>query len=35
MAAQITRWLRNGWINMEDERNVAALLELREELERR
>jgi hypothetical protein len=32
MAAQIVRWLGQGWINMEDERNVNAMQELREAL---
>jgi len=29
MAAQICRWLEAGWVNMEDERNVAAMEALR------
>jgi hypothetical protein len=32
MAGQLVRWLRAGWINMEDERNLAALQALRDEL---
>lgn len=29
MAGQITRWIGNGWVNMEDERNIDALKGLR------
>jgi hypothetical protein len=32
MAAQLVRWIRQGWINMEDERNLDALQELQNAL---
>lgn len=32
-AEQLTRWLRAGWVNLEDERNWNALCELQSELE--
>lgn len=29
MAAQLARWLRNGWVNMEDDKTAAAMKELK------
>jgi transposase len=29
MASQLTRWLRNGWVNMNDEKTAAAIKELK------
>ena len=33
MATQITRWLQNGWVNMDDPRNVDALHGLRSQID--
>ena len=29
MAAQLARWLRNGWVNMDDAKTAAAIKELK------
>ena len=33
-AEQLTRWLQNGWVDMNNERNVKALQELHDELDK-